>query len=88
MGETKYTCQITVILGCIRFKPGLARMSCLDHGGGKIHSCTLHHSEITRCVHESLAAVHQPLDMYFQTELFATANREEGPLSQIRNHEN
>jgi hypothetical protein len=55
----------------------LVRVSCLDRGDGKIHSCALGHSEVTWCAHKSLAAVHQPLDnMYFQTELFGTANRE------------
>lgn len=32
-----------------------------------------------------LAAVRQPLDRYFPTEVFATASREGGPLSQLRN---
>jgi hypothetical protein len=35
----------------------------------------------------SLAAVHELLDAYFQTELFTTANSEGGVLSQIRNCE-
>jgi hypothetical protein len=36
------------------------------------------------CAHRSLAAMHQLLDMYYETELFVTANREGGPLSWIR----
>jgi hypothetical protein len=47
--------------------------------------CALGRSKITQCVHESLVAVHQPLYMYFHTELFVTGNREGGPLSRVRN---
>jgi hypothetical protein len=36
---------------------------------------------------ESLAAMPQPTDMYFKTELFLTAKREQGPLSRITNCE-
>jgi hypothetical protein len=56
----------------------------LDHGSRKIRSCTLGRSEVTWCEHESFAAMHQPLDTYFQTELFATGNE---VRSQIRNSE-
>lgn len=86
MGQTMYTCWVTVILRRIRFKAGLACVSCLDW---RICSCTIACSEVTWCPHESLAAMHQPLDTYFQTDLLETASREGGPLlSQIRNCEN
>jgi hypothetical protein len=62
-------------------------VSCLDLSGGKIHSHVLSHREVARCVHESLAAVHQPSDMYFQTELFVIADRKGRPLFRIRNCE-
>jgi hypothetical protein len=84
LGERKYTCWVTVILSCIRSKAGLGHMSCLDCGSRKICSCTLGCSEVTWCAHESLAAVHQPP----QTKLLVTANKEDGPLAQIRNCEN
>jgi hypothetical protein len=54
----------------------------------KICSCTLGCSKVTQCAQKSHAAVHNPPDMYFQTELFVTANREGGLLSQTRNCEN
>jgi hypothetical protein len=71
----------------IRFKAGLAHVSCLDCGR-KIRSGVLGHSEATWWVHKSPAAVHQSPDAYFQTELFVTANRGGGPLSWIINYEN
>jgi hypothetical protein len=61
--------------------------SCLDDSSENPHM-RASRSEDTWCTHKFLAAMHRAPGIYFQTELFVTANKERGPLPQIINSEN